>query len=172
MVVDQSLNMRSAFANCAERAEQSRTGSCSSVSAPSRILAPPYFRKRACRRSRVHHARRGRPDIALKRAGQPARAFVELKAPTKPGDPARYRDAHDKRQFVRFQSLPSGRFRISRACAFFNVMIRLHRLKLSGSRTQSRNNQRQSRAIDPQWRSGWLDQGVDASRPRQSAASE
>ena len=48
----------------------------------------------------------GRPDIALKRAGQPARAFVELKAPTKPGDPARYRDAHDKRQFVRFQSLP------------------------------------------------------------------
>ena len=48
----------------------------------------------------------GRPDIALKRAGQPARAFVELKAPTKPGDPARYRDPHDKRQFVRFQSLP------------------------------------------------------------------
>ncbi len=48
----------------------------------------------------------GRPDIALKRAGQPARAFVELKSPTKPGDPARYRDAHDKRQFVRFQSLP------------------------------------------------------------------
>ena len=48
----------------------------------------------------------GRPDIALKRAGQPPRAFVELKAPTKPGDPARYRDAHDKRQFERFQSLP------------------------------------------------------------------
>jgi N-6 DNA Methylase len=48
----------------------------------------------------------GRPDIALKRAGQPARAFVELKAPTKPGDPARYRDPHDKRQFARFQSLP------------------------------------------------------------------
>jgi hypothetical protein len=48
----------------------------------------------------------GRPDIALKRAGQPPRAFVELKAPTKPGDPARYRDAHDRRQFIRFQSLP------------------------------------------------------------------
>ena len=48
----------------------------------------------------------GRPDMALKRAGQPPRAFVELKAPTKPGDPARYRDAHDKRQFARFQSLP------------------------------------------------------------------
>lgn len=48
----------------------------------------------------------GRPDIALKRAGQPARAFIELKAPTKPGDLARYRDAHDKRQFIRFQSLP------------------------------------------------------------------
>ena len=48
----------------------------------------------------------GRPDIALKRAGQPPRAFVELKAPNKPDDPARYRDAHDKRQFERFQSLP------------------------------------------------------------------
>jgi hypothetical protein len=48
----------------------------------------------------------GRPDIALKRAGQPARAFIELKAPTKPGDPARWRDPHDKQQFARFQSLP------------------------------------------------------------------
>ncbi len=48
----------------------------------------------------------GRPDIALKRAGQPARAFVELKAPTKPGDPTRYRDPHDKQQFERFKSLP------------------------------------------------------------------
>jgi hypothetical protein len=38
----------------------------------------------------------GRPDIALKRAGQTARAFIELKAPTKPGDPTRYRDPHDK----------------------------------------------------------------------------
>jgi hypothetical protein len=48
----------------------------------------------------------GRPDIALKRAGQPPRAFVELKAPTKPGDPSRYRDPHDKQQFERFKSLP------------------------------------------------------------------
>jgi hypothetical protein len=48
----------------------------------------------------------GRPDIALKRAGQPARAFIELKAPTKPGDPTRYRDPHDKQQFERFKSLP------------------------------------------------------------------
>jgi hypothetical protein len=39
----------------------------------------------------------GRPDIALKRTGQPPRAFVELKAPTKPSDPAPYRDPHDKR---------------------------------------------------------------------------
>ena len=29
----------------------------------------------------------GRPDIALVRAGQPPRAFVELKAPTKEADP-------------------------------------------------------------------------------------
>ena len=48
----------------------------------------------------------GRPDIALKRPGQPSRAFIELKAPNKPGDPARYRDPHDKQQFVRFQALP------------------------------------------------------------------
>ena len=48
----------------------------------------------------------GRPDIALKRTGQPPRAFVELKAPTKPGDPSRYRDPHDKQQFERFKSLP------------------------------------------------------------------
>jgi hypothetical protein len=34
------------------------------------------------------------------------RAFVELKAPTKPGDPSRYRDPHDKQQFERFKSLP------------------------------------------------------------------
>jgi hypothetical protein len=48
----------------------------------------------------------GRPDIALVRPGQPPRAFVELKAPSKPDDPAKFKDPHDKRQFERFQSLP------------------------------------------------------------------
>ena len=48
----------------------------------------------------------GRPDIALKRAGQPPRAFFELKAPTKPSDPTRWRDRHDRQQFERFKSLP------------------------------------------------------------------
>ena len=48
----------------------------------------------------------GRPDIAFVRPGQPPRAFIELKSPEKPGDPARYRDPHDRRQFDRFQSLP------------------------------------------------------------------
>lgn len=47
----------------------------------------------------------GRPDIALKRPGELARAFVELKAPAKPADPNRWRDPHDKRQFERFQEL-------------------------------------------------------------------
>lgn len=47
----------------------------------------------------------GRPDIALKRGAQSARAFIELKAPTKPSDPARF-SGHDKKQFERFQSLP------------------------------------------------------------------
>jgi hypothetical protein len=48
----------------------------------------------------------GRPDIALKRAGQPPRAFIELKAPQKPDDPNKFKDPHDKRQFERFKSLP------------------------------------------------------------------
>lgn len=48
----------------------------------------------------------GRPDIALKRAGQNARAFIELKSPEKPDDPRRFRDPHDKAQFERFKMLP------------------------------------------------------------------
>jgi Type ISP C-terminal specificity domain/N-6 DNA Methylase len=47
----------------------------------------------------------GRPDIALIRAGAPARAFIELKAPDRPGDPARWR-GRDKNQFIRFGELP------------------------------------------------------------------
>ena len=46
----------------------------------------------------------GHPDIALMRAGAPARAFIELKAPDKPADPARWR-GHDKRQKERFSEL-------------------------------------------------------------------
>lgn len=46
----------------------------------------------------------GRPDIALTRQGAPPRAFVELKAPSKPSDPTRWR-GHDKRQFERFREL-------------------------------------------------------------------
>ena len=38
------------------------------------------------------------------RQGAPPRAFVELKAPTKPADPTRWRD-HDKRQFEQFKEL-------------------------------------------------------------------
>lgn len=44
----------------------------------------------------------GRPDIALARQGQPARAFIELKASEKTTNGARWSDAHDKRQFKRF----------------------------------------------------------------------
>jgi len=46
----------------------------------------------------------GRPDIALVRQGAPARAFVELKAPTKSADPTRWR-GQDQRQFERFKEL-------------------------------------------------------------------
>lgn len=48
----------------------------------------------------------GRPDIALVRAGELPRAFIELKAPDKGLDPKRWRDGHDKKQFVRFGELP------------------------------------------------------------------
>lgn len=46
----------------------------------------------------------GRPDIALARQGAPPRAFVELKAPSKPADPTRWR-GHDQPQFERFREL-------------------------------------------------------------------
>jgi hypothetical protein len=51
------------------------------------------------------HEGAGRPDIALIRPGQPPRAFIELKAPAKPGDPNKWRDAHDRRQFGRLKEL-------------------------------------------------------------------
>jgi len=61
--------------------------------APGLVIVPEY------RNSGV-----GRPDIALVRPGAPPRAFVELKAPTKPADPTRWR-GHDQRQFERFKEL-------------------------------------------------------------------
>jgi N-6 DNA Methylase len=48
----------------------------------------------------------GRPDLALKRGGTPAAAFIELKAPEKRIDPTKYR-GHDKAQWERFCSLPT-----------------------------------------------------------------
>jgi hypothetical protein len=47
----------------------------------------------------------GRPDIALARAGLPARSFVELKEPGKTLDRRRLR-GHDAAQFDRFNELP------------------------------------------------------------------
>ena len=44
----------------------------------------------------------GRPDIAFKRQGTQARAFIELKAADKSTDGARWRLPHDARQFARF----------------------------------------------------------------------
>jgi N-6 DNA Methylase len=52
-----------------------------------------------------HNPGVGRPDIALVRPDAPPRAFIELKAPTKPADPTRWRDPHDQRQFKRFKEL-------------------------------------------------------------------
>ncbi|MDL2352857.1 MAG: N-6 DNA methylase [Pseudomonadota bacterium] len=47
----------------------------------------------------------GRPDIALIRPGQPARAFIELKAPAKDADPDRWKGVYDKRQYERLKEL-------------------------------------------------------------------
>ena len=45
----------------------------------------------------------GRPDIALKRPGELARAFIELKSTDKTTDGRRWRLLHDARQFERFK---------------------------------------------------------------------
>ena len=60
----------------------------------------------------------GRPDIALKRPGAPARAFVELKALDKAANPTRWRVAHDKRQFERLKEL-----RCWGACNFIELFL-------------------------------------------------
>jgi hypothetical protein len=61
----------------------------------------------------------GRPDLAFAYAATPARAFIELKEPSKLLDPERLR-GHDKDQFARFSELPLW--------AFSNfVTIRLYR---------------------------------------------
>ncbi|OYX92956.1 MAG: hypothetical protein B7Y74_10855, partial [Novosphingobium sp. 35-62-5] len=61
---------------------------------PSLTVAPEYNKKGV-----------GRPDIALIRQGQPPRAFVELKAPSKDANPERWKGAHDKRQYERLKEL-------------------------------------------------------------------
>lgn len=49
----------------------------------------------------------GRPDLALKRPGEEARSFIELKALDKPTSGARWTTPHDRRQFARFSELPN-----------------------------------------------------------------
>jgi hypothetical protein len=48
----------------------------------------------------------GRPDLALKRPGEPARAFIELKSSDKSTDGSSWKvGTHDRRQFDRFGEL-------------------------------------------------------------------
>lgn len=61
---------------------------------PQMTVSPEYTKKGV-----------GRPDIALIKPGQPARAFIELKAPAKPADPRQWRTPHDRRQYGRLQEL-------------------------------------------------------------------
>ena len=60
----------------------------------------------------------GRPDIALVRAGAPARAFIELKAFDKPANPVRWRLPHDKRQAERLRELHCWA-----ACNFVDILL-------------------------------------------------
>lgn len=61
--------------------------------APLQVL--PEYRRRGV----------GRPDLAFAAPGAPARAFIELKIPTKSIEPGQLR-GHDADQFKRFRELP------------------------------------------------------------------
>lgn len=67
----------------------------------------PEYRKRGV----------GRPDLAFKRAGEPARAFIELKQPNTALNPRQLR-GHDADQFRRFRELPLWGF-----CNFHTVHL-------------------------------------------------
>ncbi len=59
----------------------------------------------------------GRPDLAFAQPAQPARAFIELKEPSKSLDPRRLR-GHDANQFRRFRELPLWGF-----CNFHTIHL-------------------------------------------------
>ena len=59
----------------------------------------------------------GRPDVAFKREGEPARSFIELKQPDASIAPSRLR-GHDKEQFKRFSELPLWGF-----CNFHTIHL-------------------------------------------------
>jgi hypothetical protein len=72
---------------------------------PPRVL--PEYRK----------GRIGRPDLAIAREAQPARAFIELKQPATELNPRRLR-GHDADQFRRFSELPLWGF-----CNFHTIHL-------------------------------------------------
>jgi hypothetical protein len=96
----------------------------------------------------------GRPDIALKRAGEQARAFIELKAMDKPTDGSRWTTAHDKRQFARF-----AEFTVWATCNFHEV--RLY------ERAESKGNAAlvPEQALDPSQSDAAADKLIDAHDP-------
>ena len=114
----------------------------------------------------------GRPDIALKRAGQPARAFIELKAPTKPSDPrvAAIVTTSDNSNVSSPADL--GDIEFCPASAFFGVTNRSARSKSSLKPRSIRMRQTQGGTYDPAWRSCRPDHSADAACSRQPAARE
>jgi hypothetical protein len=96
----------------------------------------------------------GRPDLALKRAGEQARAFIELKAIDKLTDGSRWTIPHDKRQFARFAEFP-----VWATCNFYE--IRLY------ERAESKGNAAlvPEEALDPSQSDAAADTLIDAHDP-------
>ncbi len=96
----------------------------------------------------------GRPDIALIKPGQPARAFIELKAPSKPADPKQWKVKHDKKQYERLKELAHWA-----ACNFCEFQL-FERDRLVG-----RSTILPPKAIDPAMSDAAADSLIDGHDP-------
>ncbi|GAN77463.1 type ISP restriction/modification enzyme [Acidisphaera rubrifaciens] len=103
------------FARSARRDQAANPARAGDGSGPERLLTPRFhgllehlLSDRALAPRILAEYERpgvGRPDLAFARPGQPARAFIELKATAAQLDPRRLR-GHDRDQFRRFCELP------------------------------------------------------------------
>jgi hypothetical protein len=96
----------------------------------------------------------GRPDIAMKRPGEMARAFVELKSLDKPTDGRRWTLAHDRRQFGRFCEFPAWA-----TCNFHEVRL------YTRDKDEGRAALVPQAALDPNQTDAAADKLIDAHDP-------